>query len=311
LQLNITNRTCAQSRGEFSAKQKFMAPKIRSTNTNTTQSDIVQPPAYPFSGRALFHDLRVRLSQELREPLGFDRLAQIIGQPKSTTHHWFAVSDDPHVIALMCLLERLSPAQRQLFIESHVRAFPSLEHASLAHAPAKIGKLFELLRQERGLTIITGATDSTRTYLVTALGHAYRSVGTGSQNALGIDFHRPINFVPVESLNYVDYSLNPRRTNRAVLKLWPRIQTASGRLVILNGVWTALPEIRDEILRCANHNHVILADGGVPNLNWVRSKIETPINVVTVSTSKRVSGGILINCRKVNPRKPSRKTGSA
>lgn len=286
-----------------------MAPKIRNINTNTTQSDIVQPPAYPFSGRALFHDLHVRLSQELRETLGFDRLAQIIGQPKSTTHHWFAVSDHPHVIALMCLLERLSPAGRQSFVESHVRVFPSLEHASLAHSPAKIGKLFELLRQERGLTIITAGTDSARTYLVTALGHAYHRVGARFQNALGIDFHRPANFVPVESLNYVES--NPRRTNRAVLNLWPKIQTSSGRLVILNGVWTALPEIRSEILRCANHNHVILADAGVPSLNYLRSEIGTPINVVTLSQSKRISGGILLHCRKIISRKASRKPGSA
>jgi hypothetical protein len=177
-----------------------------------------------------------------------------------------------------------------------------LENPSLAHAPAKVSKLLDLLQQDRGLTVVTGGSDAMRTYLVTALGHEYRRVSGKFQNALGIDFHRPTHFVPIDSVKYVDYSSNARRTTRMVLNIWPKIQTASGRLVILNGVWTAVPEIRNQILRCANHNHVVLADAGAPNLNWMRSEIETPINVVTLAAAKRISGGILIHCRTIKPR---------
>ncbi len=286
---------------EFAAKHEIMiAQTQKKTGIN---AGLIKPPGYPFTARDLSEDLRSRLVGELGEEISFERLGQLTGLTKSTAHHWFAVSTQPQILALMCLLERLSSSERQAFVETHCRLLPSLQHPYLAHAPAKVGQMLELLRQENGLTLICGGSDFSRTFLVTALGHAYRRAGGELRPVLGIDLHRPTAFVPVESVSYIDVALNPKRLKELTSKLWPKILTASSRLVICNGLWTAAPELRQGILQCSKISHVLLAEAGTPDLRYLKSVVSTPLHVLTVSVAKRISGGIKIHWRHISTRK--------
>src|SRR5271154_7021102 len=97
-----------------------MKPQIEKTG------QLITAPAYPFSARDLFSDLRSRLADEHGCLMKFDRLAQMIGKYKSTTHAWFENYHPPHILAFMLLIERLSPEKRLAFLEKHCRAYPTL-----------------------------------------------------------------------------------------------------------------------------------------------------------------------------------------
>jgi hypothetical protein len=270
-------------------------------------SGVIKPPAYPFTAQDLYADLRARLEAETGEELSFKRLGQIIGRSKSTAHQWFSISGQAQFIAWLCLMERLSTKARISFIETHCRVFPSLEHALLIHAPSKVGKLHELLRQKTGLSILCGGDDRMRVFVATAMGHAYRDAAGHLGSPVGIDVNCPFEFVPLESLAYIRNTLPPFEIKRLLLNAWPRIQTSSGKLIILNGVWNRMTEIREEILRCAKRNHVLLAEAGTPDLAFVRVRVSTPLHSITLSTSKRIPNGINLSCRQIKPLKRLKK----
>jgi len=264
------------------------APEIR----------LIRAPAYPFSARDLFGDLRSRLSREHSGRMSFERLGRIMGKRKSTAYHWFEVFDHPHVQALMCLLEQLAPRARQDFIESHCRIFPTLTHPLLAHSPAQTAKLRELLRQKAGVTIVTGKEFS-RNFVLTALGHEHRLSGGKPRDAGGLDLHRPTKFVPLEKVIYIDAALGLKDTRQLALETWPKILVSRASLLLLNGVWSALPEVREDLVRCANFKHVVLAEAATPDLADLKEHVSAPLHVLTLSDAKQASAGIRIDCRQL------------
>jgi hypothetical protein len=284
---------------EFGTELKpCMKPQPR--QIKTLERGLIKPPAYPWTARQLFGTLRAKLSEEERtNSMSFDRLAELVGISKSTTHHWFEVSPQTQVVAFLCWLERLSPSQRHAYIDAHCRLFPSLGHPCLAHAPAQVGRLGDLLRQERGLTLLTGGTESTRAFLVASLGHAYRRAGGKRQPAAGIDLHPPAGLVPVESLIYLDGTADLHLIRRLALKVWPRILTSSAGLLIFHGLWSSVPELRADIARCTQYKHVPLAEGGKPDLTDFENRVSTPVHVLTLSAASRFPGAIRVACRRL------------
>ena len=262
------------------------------------------PPAYPHTARAIFGELRSQLTAELRRPMTYRRLAKLMGKSKSAVHRWFEFSAHPQVIALFCMLERLSPTGRHAFLAAHCRVNPTLAHPRLAHAPANISKIMELLRQPAALTLVSGGTESARTFLATAIGAAHWGSTVNSPSIAGIDLHRPANFVPVPGLLYVDGTQEPKRVRQLVAERLPRILTSAASLVILNSVWNWVPELRRDILACAGHKHIVLVEAGTPDLAMVKKSVRSPVHVVTLSTSKLVRDGIRITCRRVKSAKP-------
>jgi len=256
-------------------------------------------PGYPFSARDIFGDLRSRLAAEHRHAMSFERLAKMLGRSKSTTYNWFDIFHHPHVLGFLCLLERLPPAERQSFIEAHCRAYPTLDDPRVAHAPGKTAKLLELLNQEAGLTIITGGTDFSRTFVFTALAHAASPADGRLPAAAGIDLHRSNLFVPVESLIYIDGDLGPDHVRRLTHRIWPRVLTSGAPRLFFNRVWSCVPEVREDLLRCAGFKHVVIAEEGVSDMGDLKTRVSTPIHVLTISTAKSVPERILVNCRRV------------
>jgi hypothetical protein len=65
--------------------------------TELLHDGLIAAPGCPFTAGALFGDLRSRLAKEHRRPMSYERLARIMGQSTTTTHHWFGLfHQSPH-----------------------------------------------------------------------------------------------------------------------------------------------------------------------------------------------------------------------
>ena len=271
------------------------------------RSGALRLPAHPWTGRALFKELRSRLSDNQGSIPTFRRLAAIIGQPTSTTHYWFEIFQHPQLRAFFCLLERLTQAQRQQFIESHCRVFPHLGHPSISQEPGAHRDLSRLLQRKNGLSLLTGTSDRLRTFLFTALGH-WVCTSRGPHSVTGIDLHRLDNFVPVESLLYLDSAVGPLELKRLVQDAWPAVATSHAALVLLNGVWWSVPQMRHEILRCSRFKHVILCEERAPEPATVDSTAGLAkayvANVISVVPGRSNGTGLAFAVRETSFKTP-------
>jgi hypothetical protein len=190
-------------------------------------------------------------------------LARLMGQGETTASSWFGGFHHPHLVSWCCLLEQLTPAERERFINRICRELPILEHEWIQHDPVTAGALRNLLAKERGLTLVSGSTASRRTFLVNAMGRSFTRLAAGHPEPVGIDIHQPTRFVPLPNVQYLRNPLSKEQGRQAVRCLWPELKAAPGRLALFNGVWTLVPELKDELLALADSLHVIVADAEV------------------------------------------------
>lgn len=262
-----------------------------------------KPPAYPFSGRELFSDVRARLSKHMPFRLSLERLARMIGLSRSTTHHWFEIFEHPHVISFMCLLERLPELERQDFIAAHCRVLASLGHPTLGHSPATVGKLQELLLHRQALTFIFGGDEWSRRFVASALGRWVEDRAT-PQQVCGIDLHRPRDLVPLSNVRYIDPSrFSSIQMKRVIGDLLPKLATSSRKLMLFDQVWSTVPEVRHMLLRCCQRNHVIVCEAGAPDVRSLKRGVAARITLLRLEQSKQKKGLIRVLVRIVRGRK--------
>ena len=131
---------------------------------------------------------------------------------------------------------------------------------------------------------------------MTACGHTYVRRGPKLLPPQGMDLHRPDNFVPVTSLKYLDPALGLTRLKELVLRAWPRIATHRSPLLPFNSVWSAVPSIQKDLLRCAAHKHVVLAEAMVPDLREITSLASVRVTLLTLSSAGPQA--IRLQCRQ-------------
>jgi hypothetical protein len=263
-------------------------------------NEFIVPPAYPFSGGQLLDDLRSRLAKEHGYRFGIEELGQMVGKSKSSTYFWFSLCRHSSLLGFMALLERLSPKQRQSFFESHSRQYPSLARPAVL---GDLGRIEELLAQKSGLTIVTGFTDRARNCVLTALGHAWLRQFRKHRPLMGIDLHRPRDFVPVETVLYLDEDLEERRVRELMLSVWPRLLASPAWLLLFNRVWSCVPELQEDLLSMAARRHVILVEQSVPDLAALKRKVRGPIHLLRLSKARSVPKGIRAVCRCIKSAK--------
>jgi hypothetical protein len=42
--------------------------------------------------------------------------------------------------------------------------------------------------------------------------------------------------------------------------MWPRVLTSGAPRLFFNRVWSSVPEVREDLLRCAGFKHVVIAE---------------------------------------------------
>ena len=170
------------------------------------------------------------------------------------------------------------------------RCLPSLEDERLAWSESQVATLQQVLSQKSGFTILQGPENATG-FLLTALGHSCCRLSRKPRAVLGLDIRRPDRFVPVPGLVYLDQPSSPERLRQLAQKSWAAVRQARGRLLLLNGIWHALPELRVEIQRFSKVCHVVVADHAltiVPGV--IQAEGEGPKLVIAVkeNTNKRI-----------------------
>jgi len=273
----------------FPAKHESMNKTNR--RVQRTAKVPVALQAYPHSGRELFYDLKHRVARELGAKMTIRRFSRIIGVPHTSAYHWLEAYPLRQVVGFILALERLSGEERRDFLEKYCREFPHLRHKRLALSAADLLQLFGILEQPVGLTLIQGGTQASRTFFLTSLANTWSAKDRKHRSAVGIDLHFPSQLVPVDTVTYIDSKIGPKRTRSAVDQVWPKIQTSKVPLILLNGVWSAMPELRGDLLRLAKNMHVILADAEPLAGGDLKPNI-APFRVLTLSESSQDSAKI-------------------
>ncbi len=235
----------------------------------------------------------------------YQRLAQIMGRPASTAFNWCELFRHPQVLGFVALVERLSLVQRDEFWRKYLRVTPTLEQSNLACSQRRFSQLHRVLDKPAGITWIVGATSEVRSRLLSAVGHRYCRLRGKKQLPAGLDLHLPANFVPVESLLYIDHTIGAEEQRQLVVANLHRILTRRSALLLFNGVWSAAPEFRPDLSRCALQKHVILAEENLPALKHLNGPKTTPIHILRLlmripmisDTQSEIIGQRSDNCR--------------
>jgi hypothetical protein len=271
-------------------KAKGMSKQIDNFN------DILRTPAHPFTGPALWNMLRRSVSQDRGFNMTLNRIGRIVGKKTSSVDHWLNLSEQQHVSGFVCLLERLTEEERTRLIREICRTFPTLLDSRLTYAPQEVEALFVILRKTHGVTVVSGALASLRTFLITAFGHTFPQLDRRHRMPVGVDIHQPDWFVPIETVVYLRSPISRERLRQAVRSVWPEIRNSSAPLLVFNGIWSLFPEYQNEILSWARERHVIIADSTAPAFASVLRQRGIPIHVITVSQLREGSDRIQVIC---------------
>ena len=247
---------------------------------------LVEPPGYPKTANEVIRHLKKALDKTERPP-GLELMQKdfglLIGAPRSTIHDWYHGNLTAPIMHFLCAMERLSEHQRAELLSKLCRECPRLDHPRLMHNPAAVILLRGLLAKRAGLTFVTGSDDAIRPFLITALGNS-AGQAVPSSSISGMDVHRPDSFVPVPGVVYFRNPNEPSDVTRLILELWGTIEKSPTDVILLNAVWTGVPELRDRIIGLATKHHVIVAD----QLDVARylSSIVAPPTTIIKATSE-------------------------
>jgi hypothetical protein len=247
----------------------------------------------------LLLDLKASLGQAEGQALSYDDWAQIAGRPANTIASWCAGGAAHQLEVLLASLERLTQEERHRLIDRACRDYPTLRHPRLAHDFVACSHLATLLRQTSGLTLIQGAPEHMRTFLVNALGNSASALELKKVAVAGVDIHQLDQFVPVIGVAYLGNLLRAGEIERQCKRLWPAVRAARARLVLLNDIWRRVPALQTEILDLARTSHVVVADALALKPGDLTSRVPTPTHLVTVSPAREQPAWIRVEIQAV------------
>ena len=242
---------------------------------------LLQAPAHPLSGSDMVKTLKQSL-ESVECPAGEElfqkRFGELLGAPKSTINDWSHGKLAEPIKRFLCGLERLTEIERSRLVHRMCRPCPRFHDPQIAHDANAVGALTAILNQPSGVTFIVGP-EAARTYLITAMGNsvAWRT------RACGLDVHRPDAFVPVPGVSYLAEPCSLPQLRALFRHLWPRLIDRKNTLMILNGIWGQLPEMRLRVAKSAARRHVLVADD--PGLDLRRIRWRTQLNVISIEIS--------------------------
>lgn len=279
----------------FIAKQKCMKKLSCPTESNTNRGSLLEPPAYPKTGREIFQKLKQSLDRvECDAPgeLMQKQFGRLIGMPKSTTHDWYHGELAPQIRNFLCAIERLPEAARMEYLRECCRECPRLEHPRLAHDPQAVKLIEKLAVRPVGLTFVRGETDEARTFLMTAIGNSAGRLMPG-QGVVGFDVHQPSSFVPVNGVLYFRASPNAALVSQVIRERWREIEKSPAPLCLFNGLWHLVPEWQTEFIKLARSRHVVLADQFLTDVELRQN--DRPVSIHIVTVAKASSARILVS----------------
>jgi hypothetical protein len=266
-------------------------------------------PAFPKSGNQVIRGLKAAMDRAECPGCGGltqKRFAELVGMAPTTINDWYNGQLVGPIKAFLCGLERLGEQQRTALLRQICRDCARLQDPRLAHDVQGVGVLSELVREPSGVTFITGPSDKARTFLVTAMAN---SAG-GKIRACGLDAHRPDTFVPVCGVFYLRRSCSAVEVQALLRGVWPLLAAAEAQLLILNGIWSRVPEIRTKIPELAKRHNVLIADDFGNAVPRFRDWAGTNASLIRVQGMDEQGGRLCVrilgHARKLIPQIPNK-----
>jgi hypothetical protein len=249
-----------------------------------TNQRIVLQGARPERVLLLMRTIKAELEGFQGRTLSFEELASYTGEAASTLFDKLHRPHQPQVESVIRLLERLPEENRSRLLESVCRCYPTLCHPRIAHDPVQVSNMKSLLRQRTGFTVLQGRAAGDRAFVFTALGHENDRFGPERRTVGGIDIGRPDWFVEVTGLTYTGDILAKDQLAEAIRQAWTELSAVDDCLVLLNGVWSQVPDLRQQIIQRATNCHVVVADESRLGREEFGARLPCPLNVVHIVT---------------------------
>jgi hypothetical protein len=213
----------------------------------------------PSRGTKFLNIIEAALADMHGRLLTYDELGEIAGQSTSTIFDWTLGANLRQLEAYIRLLERLPESKRKQVIDGVCRLMPTIYHERIAWQERQVSNCQQLLRMERGLSLVLG-DENARDFFITALGHSMARIDQHRLPVCGIDARLADRFVPVDGIRSLGGTLQPEKLSGLALSAWSAIRGFRKGLVLINGVWPNLRDKHNEIREMATHCHVVIAD---------------------------------------------------
>jgi hypothetical protein len=207
------------------------------------------------------------------------------GRPANTLADWFAGGHTHQLAGLLCLLERLPAEVRHRVVDECCRVYPTLAHPRIAHDLHAIDALSTLAEKAMGLSVVEGP-EHIRTFVLTALGHAFAQRNPIAGALVGLDVHPATEFVPVPGVTYLQCSISSAATKALVENSWDDIRNRGARCALLNGVASLSARLLAEAVEASKSLHVMVADRFVGETDRLWRRANGPIHQVRVAPSR-------------------------
>lgn len=285
---SLTNRRLA-----ISAKHEGMNEKSSSqSRTSGAQSQLTRVAR-----------LLLRARDSLHSALGssptYPELEEWTDVPEGTIKYWFSNLGQPTAEFLLRLLERMPGRERDEILDSAYRVYPNLDHASLKCDRTVISRLKSIVCQPRGIVFIQGANDELRTFLLTALGHAFLALTAKPHALTGLDAHEPDWFVPLPGVRYFGNLFQAAKLLQAARDNWPEVQARGAQLVVLNAMGVGIADFHRQIKALTAGGPVLIAEAAHVKPSLLKRASHGPVHIVTVSKLPEDVRGITITIESI------------
>lgn len=234
----------------------------------------------------LLRKLRAAAEVTMGRTLTYDELSDYTGEPRSTLGRWFNGDGGPSPEIILRLLELIPEKARHDLMDKppFCRVYPRIDHPSISHDPVATSILNTIALKSTGLTLVQGDTDSTATFVATAIGHSSRIVGGScTRQIMGLDVHKPDWFVPIPEVHYLRNLPHPKEVEKELEVLLPRIKKSHGAVVLLNGLFNPLNNVPQSVVQMATQSHMVLA-AKLPARATQPLPLPRPANLVKVTS---------------------------
>jgi hypothetical protein len=216
------------------------------------------------------------------------------GMAEGTIKDWFNNKGRPTAEFALQLLERIPEKARHENLESACRLCTTFEHPRLKCDQTILSLLRTIICQPRGLTVIQGGNDESRTFLVAAMGHSYLGLTERPHRVAGLDVHATDWFVPVPGVHYLNNLFQADRLREAAFANWPEVPVRGTQLVLLNGISCALVDFQSRLRALTAKCPVIIAEVASIKPSLLKRTAHGPIHVITVSKHPDNGKGIAV-----------------
>jgi hypothetical protein len=257
-------------------KQKASLEQSRSGNETGNN------PFNPNRGIKLLNSLEAGLTETHGRKFTIAEVAAYAGQSISTMSDWMSWSKLRQIECVIRLFEALPKSRRKRILNEVCRALPTISHNRIAWAETQVSILELLIRKDNGVSIIQGE-ENVRGFVATAFGHSALRTTPFHKDVVGIDVRLPTEFVPVPGIQYVNQLWKPDLLRERVKGFWPLLLEAKGKLIILNGVWSATSQLKEKLKALTPSNHVVLADSLNLSIPELADPVFQPAHILNVS----------------------------